>query len=74
MTDLMETLAPMDIAGRLPRLRAVLAEKGLPALLVTSRANVQYLTGFTGSAGILLVTGDGALFVTDGRYTQRSNR
>jgi len=72
MTDLMETLAPMDIAGRLPRLRAVLAEKGLPALLVTSRANVQYLTGFTGSAGSLLVSADDALFVTDGRYRTQS--
>ena len=72
MTDLLETLAPMDVAGRLPRLRAVLAEKALPALLVTSRANVQYLTGFTGSAGSLLVSADDALFVTDGRYRTQS--
>ena len=72
MTDLMETLAPMDIAGRLPRLRAVLAEKVCPRLLVTSRANVQYLTGFTGSAGSLLVSADDALFVTDGRYRTQS--
>jgi Xaa-Pro aminopeptidase len=66
------TLAPMDIASRLPRLRAVLATADLPALLVTNRANVRYLTGFTGSAGMLLVSADDALFVTDGRYRTQS--
>lgn len=65
-------LAPLDIAGRLPKLRAHLAEKGFDALLVTKLANVRYLSGFTGSAGILLVTPSDALFVTDGRYTERA--
>jgi Xaa-Pro aminopeptidase len=72
MTRTAETLAPMDVAGRLPRLQAVLAEQGLPALLVTSRANVQYLTGFTGSAGSVLVSAGDALLVTDGRYRTQS--
>jgi Xaa-Pro aminopeptidase len=66
------TLAPMDIASRLPRLRDALATVDLPALLVTSRPNVRYLTGFTGSAGMLLVTGEDALLVTDGRYRTQS--
>ena len=35
---------------------------------MTALANVRYLTGFSGSAGALLVTGSGALLVTDGRY------
>jgi Xaa-Pro aminopeptidase len=65
-------LAPLDIAGRLPRLRAQFAEKGLDALLVSKRENVRYLTGFTGSAGMLLVLPGDALFVTDGRYTEQS--
>ncbi len=65
-------LAPLDVAGRLPRLRAQLAERGFDALLVTKLANVRYLSGFTGSAGIILVTPDDALFVTDGRYTERA--
>lgn len=63
-----ETLAPLDVAGRLPRLRAKLAAADLPALLVTKLENVRYLTGFTGSAAVLLVTREDALFVTDGRY------
>jgi Xaa-Pro aminopeptidase len=66
-------LAPLDVAPRIGRLRATLGPAGIDALLITKLANVRYLTGFTGSAGILLVTADRALFVTDGRYSQRSH-
>jgi Xaa-Pro aminopeptidase len=65
-------LAPLEIAPRLPRLRERLAAEQLDALLVTKLANVRYLTGFTGSAAMLLVAPDAALFVTDGRYTEQS--
>jgi Xaa-Pro aminopeptidase len=58
----------MAFAARLERLRGRLEEAGCDALLVTGRANVAYLTGFFGSAGMLLVRADSALFVTDGRY------
>jgi Xaa-Pro aminopeptidase len=65
-------LAPLDIAPRLARLRARMSTAEIDALLVTKLANVRYLTGFTGSAGMLLVAPDRALFVTDGRYTEQS--
>ena len=42
------------------------------ALLVTTPANVRYLTGFTGSNGQLLLTGE-AVFFTDGRYDEQSS-
>jgi Xaa-Pro aminopeptidase len=58
----------MDTAGRLARLRAGLPATGADALLVTTLANIRYLTGFTGSAALLLVTADQTLLVTDGRY------
>ena len=61
-------LPPMDVAGRVTRLRACFEEAGCDALLVTNLVNVRYLTGFTGSAATLLVEPDGLLFVTDGRY------
>ena len=64
--------AALDVRSRLGRLRARLADATIDALLVSKLANVRYLTGFTGSAGVLLVTRDGARFVTDGRYTQRA--
>jgi Xaa-Pro aminopeptidase len=39
------------------------------ALAVTHLPNILYLTGFTGSAALLLVTQDKALLFTDTRYT-----
>ncbi len=58
---------------RLEQVRNKLAEQKLPALIVFSRANVRYLTGFTGSAGILIVgRDDWAWLVTDGRYKLQS--
>jgi len=62
----------MDVVARVPRLRARLGEAGCDALLVTNLVNIRYLTGFTGSAAYLLVLSDDLLFVTDGRYRDRS--
>ena len=56
----------MDVPGRLSRLRLALADT--EALLVTSLTNIRYLTGFTGSAGMLFVLPDEAVLLTDGRY------
>lgn len=58
----------MQVAARADRLRSAMAAAEVEALLVTDLANVRYLTGFTGSAGRLLVTADRMLLVTDGRY------
>jgi Xaa-Pro aminopeptidase len=63
-------LPPMDTAGRLDRLRAGLV--GVDALVVAGLTNVRYLTGFTGSAGVLFVFADEAVLLTDGRYAQQS--
>jgi Xaa-Pro aminopeptidase len=60
----------MDTAGRLGRLRENLV--GADALVVSSLTNVRYLTGFTGSAGMLFVFADEAVLLTDGRYAQQS--
>ena len=79
-------LAPLEVAGRLDRLRALLAENGddtgddagddgpaVGGLLVTNPANIRWLTGFSGSAGLLLVTPDRALLTSDGRYRTQSS-
>ncbi|HMD45032.1 MAG TPA: Xaa-Pro peptidase family protein [Acidimicrobiales bacterium] len=61
-------LAPLEVATRLGSLRARLGEGGVDALIVTTLPNVRYLSGFTGSAGVLAVTDGAALLTTDGRY------
>jgi Xaa-Pro aminopeptidase len=66
------TLPAMDVAGRLPRLVGRLKELDCDGLLVTKLTNIQYLTGFTGSAGLLLVLPDESLLVSDGRYRNQS--
>jgi len=61
---------PMQVSARLPRLRSALAGVGggPDALLVTSVTNIRYLTGFSGSAGTLLVLPGDTILLTDGRY------
>jgi Xaa-Pro aminopeptidase len=49
-------------------LRGALEAEGVEALLVTHLPNIRYLTGFTGSAALLVVAMDRATLVTDFRY------
>src|SRR2546426_8800253 len=51
--------------------RALEAEE-LDALLVTSRANIRYLTGFSGSAALAVATRADLLLVTDFRYDEQA--
>ncbi len=66
-------LPPLTVTGRLDRLRAAFDEDEVDALVVTTLANIRYLTGFSGSAGVLTVTRDAALLTTDGRYRTQSS-
>jgi Xaa-Pro aminopeptidase len=52
----------------------VLEAEGLDALLVTSRPNIRYLTGFSGSAGLALATRDALLVLTDFRYDEQARQ
>lgn len=65
-------LLDMDTPDRLPKAIASLEDAGCEALLVTELVNIRYLTGFTGSAGQLLVSPHGTLFITDGRYAAQA--
>ena len=50
-----------------------MATQGLDALVVTSLPNVLFLTNFTGSAGILVLTMDRVWFIADFRYVTAIN-
>ncbi len=61
-------LPPETVAARLARVRAAARDAGVDALVVTHLPNVQYLTGFTGSAGAVVVLPRTCLLVVDFRY------
>ena len=59
---------------RLAKLRDTLAEHSLDAILVTQPENRRYLSGFTGSAGALLISAERAVLATDFRYFEQVER
>ncbi len=63
--------SPGNGAARLDRLRARFDELGIDALLVTTPSNRRWISGFTGSAGVALVTRSEARFATDSRYWEQ---
>ncbi len=59
---------------RLEILRKTLAEKKIEALLISQPENRRYLSGFTGSAGYLLITRTEQILATDFRYVEQVKR
>ncbi len=59
-------------SARITSVRSELASAGLDALLVTGRANVRYLTGFSGSNALLVVSLDDVVLLTDFRYRSQA--
>jgi Xaa-Pro aminopeptidase len=67
------------VAGRLERIRAALEEAKLDGLMICGPGEEnlgaesrRYVSGFTGSAGVVLVTRDRALIAADFRYTEQA--
>ena len=69
---LLDTLPMMAVAPRVERVRAALVEAGCDVLVVSKLVNIRWLTGFTGSAALLVVLPDRLVFTTDGRYGEQS--
>ena len=62
----------MSFENRINKLKEQFLEYNIDSIYVTNLNNVRYLTGFTGSAGSLLVLNNKNYFFTDGRYTEQS--
>jgi len=62
----------MSYKRRLDNLQNKLHALNLDGMYITNLTNVRYLTGFTGSAGSLLVFDKEKHFFTDGRYIEQS--
>ena len=65
----MPDAARPDWSGRFRAIRQTYTHDRLDALVVSTPANLRYLTGFAGSAGLLVLTSDAGWLVVDGRYT-----
>lgn len=59
---------------RIEKVRKVLNEKGLDALVVLDELNQQYLSGFAFTDGLLLITMKRALLITDFRYYEMAEK
>lgn len=56
---------------RIKKLNEKINRENLDLLLVTTPTNVRYLCGYTGSNGILLVSENESIFLTDFRYKEQ---
>ncbi len=70
-SELLAALTPMDYSKRADKVRAVFPDD-IDALVVSHLTNVRYITGYTGSNGLVLLTKDSMMFITDGRYRTQS--
>lgn len=57
---------------KLQKLRKILQEQNIDGILITNEYNRRYMTGFTGTAGVAIVSQNDAVFITDFRYTEQA--
>ena len=62
----------MSYKHRINKVKNILSKNKLEGLYITNITNVRYLTGFTGSAGSVLIINNEQHFFTDGRYIEQS--
>ncbi len=62
------------LENRLSRLRDSLREEDLQAVIIYGRENTRYLTGFSGSTSLALITLDQSLIFVDSRYTTQASQ
>lgn len=60
--------------NRIARVRHEMRGKGLDALIVSSLPHIRYLTGFTGSNALLIITQRSSAFLSDVRYTLQAGK
>lgn len=58
--------------NKINHVRRFLKEHQVDALLVTNGINVRYMTGFTGTSGVAVISQQDAWFITDFRYTEQA--
>ncbi|AJH78967.1 M24 family metallopeptidase [Heyndrickxia coagulans] len=59
---------------KLEKLRETFPQAGIDGLLITSPYNRRYMSNFTGTTGIVLISGEAAKFITDFRYVEQASK
>ncbi|PMC39580.1 Xaa-Pro dipeptidase [Bacillus sp. UMB0899] len=57
---------------KLENIRKRFNELSVDGILITSEYNRRYMTGFTGTAGVAVISKEKAVFITDFRYTEQA--
>ncbi len=70
----MITRPDIHYSSRVAVMRGTLKRRGVDGFLVTDIHNIRYLTGFSGSSSLILITGGKNIFVTDFRYKEQVDK
>ena len=57
---------------RIQTVREIILIERVDGIIFSNMSNVRYLSGFTGSDGILIISSDSACLLVDGRYTTQA--
>ncbi|WP_026563614.1 M24 family metallopeptidase [Bacillus sp. UNC41MFS5] len=59
---------------KIEKLRSNFSTNGIDGILITSPFNRRYISNFTGTAGVVLISADKAQFLTDFRYIEQATK
>lgn len=71
-TLMIRDLPPIERGYRLARLRGSMGDRSVESFLTSDTVSLRWLSGFTGSAGKLLISDASAYLLTDGRYAEQA--
>ncbi|NLO90199.1 MAG: aminopeptidase P family protein [Clostridia bacterium] len=64
----------MNYERKIGKVREKFEEHNIEAMLITNPTNIFYLSGFSGSAGYVLLTAEKAYLITDFRYEEQAQK
>ena len=68
---LRKVVISVDFAARIDKVRSLFEQQGLDGLIIESPSNRKWISGFTGTSGVAVITKDAKYFVTDSRYWEQ---
>ena len=59
---------------KIQRLREKVTQENVDAIIVTNPYNRKYISNFTGTAGVVVISQKDAKFITDFRYVEQAGK